>query len=107
MDDARQRSHSLLARIQYRGSPDEGNPPGPASNTRVYDLWANLGSQSSWALGRTLPSSNPGSQLTSVAMLTSEGYGNYNAFFFSLELQETMLTVAMSFFMAPTVWLVC
>ncbi len=58
------------------------------ANTRVYDLWANLGGQSSWALGRTLPSSGPGSQLTSINMLTSEGYGNYNAFFLSLEARD-------------------
>ncbi|MBI1766729.1 MAG: carboxypeptidase regulatory-like domain-containing protein [Acidobacteria bacterium] len=57
-------------------------------STRVYDLWANLNSQTSWTLGRTLPSSGPGSQLSSVFMQTSQGYGNYNAFFFSLEARD-------------------
>lgn len=56
--------------------------------TRVYDLWANLNTQTSWTLGRTMPSSAPGSQLTSVFMQNSFGYGNYNAGFLSLELRD-------------------
>src|SRR5437867_907890 len=50
--------------------------------TQVYSLWSSLSNQSSWTLGRTLPSSSP-SQLSSVFMELGSGYGNYNAAFFS------------------------
>jgi hypothetical protein len=73
-----------------------------ASNIRstlVYSLWNALASQTSWALGRTLPSSNPPggcvvsptsvcNQLSSVFMETSLGYGNYNGAFFSFETRD-------------------
>jgi hypothetical protein len=72
-----------------------------ASNIRstlVYSLWGNLASQTSWTLGRTLPSSNPSGgcvagsvvcqQLTSIFMETSLGYGNYNAAFVSFEFRD-------------------
>src|SRR5262245_44407768 len=65
----------------------------------VYSLWNALASQTSWTLGRTLPSSNPPgrcvvsptsvcNQLSSVFMQTSTGYGNYNAAFFSFETRD-------------------
>src|SRR5215467_10976007 len=73
-----------------------------ASNIRstlVYSMWNALASQTSWTLGRTLPSSNPPggcvvsptsvcNQLSSVFMQTSTGYGNYNAAFFSFETRD-------------------
>ena len=56
----------------------------------VYSLWSALSNPSatgitkgSWALGRTLPSSAPNSQLSSIFMNDSLGYGNYNAAFVS------------------------
>ena len=54
----------------------------------VYDMWAKLSSSPGWTLGRTLPSSNPGSQLTSIIMSTSLGYGNYNAGFVSFRMND-------------------
>jgi hypothetical protein len=66
----------------------------------VYSLWSALARTTSWKLGRTLPSSVvPGtvacpagapvcSQLTSITMSTSLGYGNYNAGFVSLRLRD-------------------
>lgn len=58
------------------------------TSTRVYDLWSSLSRESSWALGRTMPSSSPGSQLTSIYMETSLGYGNYHAGFAGLEIRD-------------------
>jgi hypothetical protein len=63
-------------------------------STLVYSLWANLNSQSSWTLGRTLLSSpavaggNVGPQLTALELSTSNGYGNYNAAFFSITAKD-------------------
>jgi hypothetical protein len=74
-------------------------------NTQVYNLWNNLAGQSSWSLGRTLAFSsacansvvstiNPTtpvpvcSQLRSIFMNTSLGYGNYNAAFISLTVRD-------------------
>jgi len=49
---------------------------------QVYTLWSTLSNQSSWTLGRTMPSSSP-SQLSSLFVYDSNGYGNYNAGFLS------------------------
>jgi hypothetical protein len=67
-------------------------------NALVYSLWNALANTSSWALGRTLPSSSPAGgcvassaicqQLTSIFMETSTGYGNYNAAFFALGFRD-------------------
>jgi Carboxypeptidase regulatory-like domain len=59
----------------------------------VYDLWSALSKQGAWTLGRSLPSSvfpgtTTGSQLTSITMSTSLGYGNYNAGFVSFRLRD-------------------
>jgi hypothetical protein len=72
---------------------------GNIRSTLVYNLWNSLTSQTSWTLGRTLPSSNPPggcvisatsvcNQLSSVFMQTSTGYGNYNAAFFTFETRD-------------------
>ncbi len=57
-------------------------------NTQVYDLWTLLNKQSSWTLGRTLPSSTssaiPAGQLSAVYADASFGYGNYNAGYISM-----------------------
>jgi carboxypeptidase family protein len=58
------------------------------ASTRVYDMWASLSRLSSWTLGRTMPSSSPGSQLTSIYMETSLGYSNYHAGFTALEIRD-------------------
>jgi hypothetical protein len=65
----------------------------------VYSLWNSLAANTSWTLGRTLPSSNPPggcvitatsvcNQLSSVFMETSTGYGNYNGAFVSFETRD-------------------
>ena len=67
-------------------------------STLVYSLWNALANDKAWTLGRTLPSSNPPggciatspvcNQLTSIFMENSNGYGNYNATFFSLAVRD-------------------
>ena len=60
---------------------------GLIQNTQVYDFWAALNSNSSWTLGRTMPSSpiNGGSgQVSAIYTDASLGYGNYNAAYLSL-----------------------
>jgi hypothetical protein len=55
--------------------------------TAVSDLWNKMDATSSWILGRTTygQSYNSGNgQATSVGMITSLGYGNYNALFATL-----------------------
>ena len=66
----------------------------------VYNLWTALSGNAAWTLARTLPDSRvPGtvacpagspvcSQLTSLAMSLSNGYGNYNAAFTTVRLRS-------------------
>jgi hypothetical protein len=66
----------------------------------VYSMWTALSRQASWTLGRTLPDSRiPGSQacppgspvcsqLTSLAMSLSNGYGNYHAAFSTVRVRN-------------------
>jgi hypothetical protein len=59
----------------------------------VYDLWSALSKSANWTLGRSLlssvtPGQTTGSQLTSITMSTSLGYGNYNAGFASFRLRD-------------------
>ena len=66
----------------------------------VYTLWSNLSQSANWTLGRTMPDSRvPGatpcpagspvcSQVTSLAMSLSNGYGNYHAGFFTLHMRD-------------------
>ena len=62
------------------------------TNTQVYQLWSTLGKQSSWTLGRTLPSSQgpgvPAGQLSGVFADNSSGFGNYNAAYATLTLKD-------------------
>ncbi len=62
-------------------------------STRVSELWAYLnatgtsrsnGTLGSWALGRTMLSS----QATAINTTTSAGYSNYNAMFFTLKMND-------------------
>lgn len=68
-------------------------------NTQVYDLWSALNRAPSWVLGRTMLDSpaNPNqtfgglpvnTQLTSIIMNTSNGYGNYNALFVTWRMRD-------------------
>lgn len=68
----------------------------------AYDFWntlaSNKASTGSWQLGRTLPASNPPggclttspvcSQVTSIDMSLSNGFGNYNAGFVTFNLRN-------------------
>jgi len=58
------------------------------TQTQVYDFWSLLNKQSSWTLGRTLPSSVssaiPAGQLSAVYSDGSFGFGNYNAGYISI-----------------------
>ncbi len=62
--------------------------------TLVYNLWSALNAAPSWTLGRTLlgspaiAGSNVGQQLTALELSTSNGYGNYNAAFFTLTAKD-------------------
>ncbi|SPF38736.1 Cna B domain protein [Candidatus Sulfopaludibacter sp. SbA4] len=62
--------------------------------TQVYSMWAALNAAPSWTLGRTLlsspalPGGNVGPQLTALELSTSNGYGNYNAAFWSFTLRD-------------------
>jgi hypothetical protein len=74
----------------------------------VYNMWNALANNTSWTLGRTLPSSNPPggclaaspvcNQLTSIFMETANGYGNYNAAFVSLSIRDWHAITAQSNF---------
>jgi hypothetical protein len=68
-------------------------------NTQVYDLWSALNRASSWTLGRTMLDSPANSiqtfngqpvntQLTSIIMNASSGFGNYNALFFTWRMRD-------------------
>jgi hypothetical protein len=62
--------------------------------TQVYSMWAALNAAPGWTLGRTLLSSpalaggNVGPQLTALELSTSNGWGNYNAAFFSFTARD-------------------
>jgi hypothetical protein len=62
------------------------------TNAAVSDLWAAMNKIPSWTLGRTMISSplTPGGsgQLTSAALTTSLGWGNYNAAFVTYRMKE-------------------
>jgi hypothetical protein len=62
------------------------------TQTQVYDFWSLLNKQSSWTLGRTLPSSVssaiPAGQLSAVYADASTGYGNYNAAYVSITARD-------------------
>ena len=47
-------------------------------NAQVSDLWGSLNKAASWGLGRTMISGAP-AQASSILMVNSNGYGNYNA----------------------------
>ena len=52
--------------------------------TRVSDLWSFMNARPSWALGKTMLSS----QATAINTTTSLGYSNYHAAFFTLKLND-------------------
>jgi hypothetical protein len=56
-------------------------------NTAVSDFWSAMNKASSWTLGRTMLSSLP-TQVTSVGMITANGYGNYNALFVTYRMRD-------------------
>jgi len=61
------------------------------ATTSVYDFWATLNRTPGWTLGRTMPSSpiNGGAgQTSSVFFDTSDGFGNYNALYFSFTTRD-------------------
>ena len=62
--------------------------------TTVSDLWAALNNGAGWTLGRTMLSS----QATEIGLKTAQGYGNYNAAFFTLRLRDWHGVTALSNF---------
>ncbi len=67
------------------------------ATTSVYDFWATLNSNPSWTLGRTMPSSpgqaglpvtNPAGQMSAIYMQASNGWGNYNAAYLTLQFHD-------------------
>ncbi len=98
-------SSCTAAALSPRTPADVVNPNSQLSNVQLgaaYSLWTALSRNASWtpALGRTLPDSRvPGtaacpagspvcSQLTSLAMSLSNGYGNYHAAFSTLRMHN-------------------
>ncbi len=57
------------------------------TGTQVYNLWTAMGNSPSWTQGRTLPDSAP-TQTTSIYMESSNGWGNYNAAYFSFTARD-------------------
>ena len=72
---------------------------GNISNTGndVYSLWSDLNASSSWTLGRTFPSASP-SQMQAIFENLSNGYGNYNSFFGSVNMRAWHNLTAVSNF---------
>ncbi|HXN22199.1 MAG TPA: carboxypeptidase-like regulatory domain-containing protein [Candidatus Dormibacteraeota bacterium] len=94
---------AALASPRNPADQQKQNPKSQFSNLQVgaaYSLWTSLSSEASWTLGRTLPDSIvPGtsacpagspvcSQVTSVGMSLSNGYGNYHAAFGTVRLRD-------------------
>ena len=94
---------AALASPQTPSGTGTKNPNSQLSNLQLgaaYSLWTNLSKSPAWTLGRTLPDSVvPGSpacpigtpvcsQLTSLAMSLSNGYGNYHAAFSTVRLRD-------------------
>jgi hypothetical protein len=70
--------------------------------TAVSDLWAAMNKVSSWTLGRTMldqpvPGNTVG-QTTSIGMIDSNGWGNYNALFVSYRVNDWRGLTAISNF---------
>ena len=65
---------------------------GYISLTEVFQLWSALSNQSSWKLGRTLPSSGgpgiPKGQAFAINADDSSGYGNYNALYTTFTMHD-------------------
>jgi hypothetical protein len=63
-------------------------------STLVYNLWTALNAAPSWTLGRTLlgspalGGSSVAQQLTALELSTSNGFGNYNAAFFTFTTKD-------------------
>jgi len=75
------------------------------TGNNVYNLWSDLGSSSSWTLGRTLLSSalpgQPGGgsgQMQGIFDNLSNGWGNYNSVFWSLTMRNWHGLTALSNF---------
>ena len=94
---------AALASPQTPSGTGTKNPNSQLSNLQLgaaYSLWTNLSKSPAWTLGRTLPDSgalgSPAcpigmpvcSQLTSLAMSLSNGYGNYHAAFSTVRLRN-------------------
>jgi len=62
--------------------------------TTVSDLWAGLNNGAGWTLGCTMLSR----QATEIGLKTAQGYGNYNAAFFTLRLRDWHGVTALSNF---------
>lgn len=54
-------------------------------NTRVSNIWQSMNAASSWTLGNTMMDVN---QMSSLSMIDSIGYGNYNALFVTFRSRE-------------------
>ena len=66
-------------------------------NGAVSDLWGALNKANGWTLGRTMISSAP-TQMTSLGLTTSLGYGNYNAAFMTFRMRDWHGLTALSNF---------
>jgi hypothetical protein len=54
-------------------------------NTQVSNIWRNLNTAQGWTLGNTMLDTN---QMSSIGMISSLGYGNYNALFLTWKARD-------------------
>lgn len=66
-------------------------------NAQVSDLWGSLNKAASWTLGRTMISGVP-AQASSILMVNSLGYGNYNAAYLTWRARDFHNTTIISNF---------
>jgi len=87
---------SCTAAVQANEGPG-GNSDISTTGNDVYSMWSNLNSSPSWTLGRTFPSAPP-SQMQAIFENLSNGWGNYNSMFWSLNMRNWHGLTALSNF---------
>ncbi len=87
---------TCTAAVQANEGPT-GNADISTTGNDVYSMWSNLNSSPSWALGRTFPSAPP-SQMQAIYANLSNGWGNYNSLFWSLNMRNWHGLTALSNF---------
>jgi len=87
---------TCTAAVQAKEGPG-GNGDISTTGNDVYTMWTNLNSSPAWTLGRSFPSAPP-SQVQAIYENLSDGYGNYNGLFWSLNMRNWHNITALSNF---------